>query len=55
MQNTGKKMKSNDYFSIFRKQSTKFYKNPTFKTFCDDVINVGIIYIISKHVFIIKE
>ena len=35
MQNTGRKMKSNDYFPTFLQE---FYKNPTFVTFCDDVI-----------------
>ena len=44
MQNTGKKMKSGDYFSIFRKTSTRvLYKNPNFVTFCDDVINDDVI------------
>ena len=43
-------MKNNDYFL------QKFNKNSTFAvTFCDDVINGDVIYLILKHVFIIKE
>ena len=31
-------MKSNDYFTILEKKSTKVYKNPNFVTLCDDFI-----------------
>ena len=44
VQNTENKMKSNNYFSIFRKNNTKvLYKNPNIVTFCDDVINDDVI------------
>ena len=44
MQNIKNKMKNNDCFSIYRKNSTtEFYKNPNFVTFCDDVINDDVI------------
>ena len=36
---TGKKMKSNDYFSISEKFLDEFYKNPTFVTYCNDISN----------------
>ena len=36
-------MKNNDYFSFFRKNLQKFFKNPNFMTFCDDVINGDVI------------
>ena len=39
MKNTGKKMKNNDFEKILQ----KFYRNPTFVTFCDDIINDDII------------
>ena len=41
MQNNGNKMKSNDYFR--NKYLQEFYKNPTFVTFCDDIINDDVI------------
>ena len=45
MQNIGKKTINNNYFSIFRKNSTKVYVNPTFcdTTFCNDLIVIDVV------------
>ena len=55
MQNTEKKMKSTIIFQFLEKNLQKFYKNPTFVTFCDNVINDEIILLMSKHIFMVKE
>ena len=53
MQKTGN---NNDPFSIFRENLQEFYKNPSFVTFCDDVIVDDVIIddviqLVSKHGF----
>ena len=48
-------MKKTIIFSKLEKILQKFYKNPTFVTFCDEIINGDVIWLMSKHVFIIKE
>ena len=43
MQNTEEKRKITIIFPLLEKILQKFYKNPTFVTFCDDVINDDVI------------
>ena len=43
MQNIGKKMKITIIFQFLEKNLQKFYKNPTFVTFSDDIINDDVI------------
>ena len=43
IQNTGKKMKITIIFPFLEKNLQKFYKNPTFVTFCDEFSNGNVI------------
>ena len=54
MQNIGNNIKVTIIFQFLEKTLHKFYKNPTFVTFCD-ATNDAVILLMSKDVLIIKE